>query len=157
METFNSSVIVCEYDEDGHPAAWVVDADYHNKKPNELPTSKFPSGTNDDHPEDSGDPEKTAKRELFEETGLVVETHNLILVYTRKIGSHTKVWYGVGKHLCSGVLRTKEKREKRSILSPPYLVKLVDLRRYINPNHLPALIEIMKDFERFAGPAPSKV
>lgn len=151
---FNSCVIVWNLSDDGEIVVWVVDVDYNDKRPGELPVTKFPGGMSIDHPEDGDDPRSTGARELEEEVGLIVELDDLRLIHQEYVPcetSHWKYWYAAPRALCRGEVRPNGTVGKRSKVSAAYAVRLDELH-HLHPKHELAFSKFVAFIEELFAP-----
>ncbi len=99
---------------------------------------KFPGGM--DSLKDNGNPEKTLRSEIEEETGYFIKDEaSPVLLFSDKTGDIDKYFYLVHKGDCVGTRRKKLVRDGSTILYPPVWADLEYIRGRLHPTHLPVL------------------
>jgi 8-oxo-dGTP pyrophosphatase MutT (NUDIX family) len=104
---------------------------------------KFPGGM--EEVEDNGNPEKTMRSEVEEETGFCINDDtevNLLVKVSRK--GHDQYFYQVRKNDCSGRCRTKAIRDGSSIHYPPFWADVAFLQEHLHITHRPALERLLE-------------
>ena len=104
--------------------------------------TKFPGGTRD--PEDL-DELATAIREFKEEAGLSLRPDATpILIWEERRNGHLKRFYLIYRKDCTGRLRTRMLKEKRSRIYRPRYVRARDILDIIDPSHRSASLAVLE-------------
>jgi 8-oxo-dGTP pyrophosphatase MutT (NUDIX family) len=109
-----------------------------------VQTTKFPGGLAE--PEDGGDPEKTLKRELEEESGLRVRSDAKTYLLLKTHDNRDRYFYLVRKRDCLGTLRIKIIKDGPTTLFRPHWVDFENFEADLFARHQTALTNLGKLF-----------
>ncbi|MBI2086705.1 MAG: NUDIX domain-containing protein [Candidatus Zambryskibacteria bacterium] len=99
---------------------------------------KFPGGM--EELEDNGNPEKTMRSEVEEETGFRINDDAEVTLLAKIVRViHVQYFYLAWKRDCSGQKRAKVIKDGNSIHYPPFWASMDYLREHLHRTHRPVL------------------
>ncbi len=99
---------------------------------------KFPGGMEES--QDNGNPEKTLRAEIEEETGLRIRDNAIVSLLSKvSVEDHDKYFFLVWKRDCEGARRTKTIKDGNTVLYPPHWADLEFLKPVLYRTHRLAL------------------